>query len=253
MSSVLACDRLTVRYGGKIAVDHVTLEVPAGRMVGVIGANGAGKSTLINALAGWSRGRPEVEGEVLLGGESVSGLSAYSRAHRGLLLVPEGKGIFGGLTVEENMALVRSPGDTRDRHAFGEDEIFALFPRLRERLHHKGTALSGGERQMLAISCALRAAPRVLLLDEPSVGLAPRLVLELLKRMRQLVDRGLSILLVEQNVRAALSVVDDVYLLERGTVVAHGPAEEMREDKRVVEAYLGRSDVEIAERGSPGP
>jgi branched-chain amino acid transport system ATP-binding protein len=147
--------------------------------------------------------------------------------------------VFGGLTVEENLGLVRPPADTAGRHAFSYDEIYALFPRLRERLHHKGSALSGGERQMLAISCALRAAPRILLLDEPSVGLAPRLVLDLLVRMRELVDRGLSILLVEQNVRAALAVVDELHLLERGKVIASGPAEAMRDDARIVEAYLG--------------
>ena len=238
-NAVLACRELTVRYGGKAALEGVSLAVGAGRMVGVVGANGAGKSTLINAFAGWSRGRPTVTGEVLLDGAPMGRLAAHERARRGLLLVPEGKGVFGSLTVEENLALVRPPADPAGRHSFSLDDIYGLFPRLRERLSHRGSALSGGERQMLAISCALRAAPRILLLDEPSVGLAPRLVLDLLVRMRELVDRGLSILLVEQNVRAALAVVDELYLLERGRVVAHGPAEAMRDDERIVEAYLG--------------
>ena len=239
MTEVLACRNLTVRYGGKTALDGVSVAVGAGRMVGVVGANGAGKSTLINAFAGWSRGRPNVDGDVLLDGRSIAGLPAHQRARGGLLLVPEGKGVFGSLTVEENLALVRPPPATAGRHAFSYEEIYSLFPRLTERLRHKGSALSGGERQMLAISCALRAAPRILLLDEPSVGLAPRLVLDLLVRMRELVDRGLSILLVEQNVQAALAVVDELHLLERGSVVAHGPAETMRGDHRIVEAYLG--------------
>ena len=239
MTEVLASRNLTVRYGAKAALDGVSLAVGAGRMVGVVGANGAGKSTLINAFSGWSRGRPTVTGEVLLDGAPVGRFPPHQRAKSGILLVPEGKGVFGGLTVEENLGLVRPPADTAGRHAFAYDEIYALFPRLKERLHHRGSALSGGERQMLAISCALRAAPRILLLDEPSVGLAPRLVLDLLVRMRELVDRGLSILLVEQNVRAALAVVDELYLLERGQVVAHGPAEAMRDDTRIVEAYLG--------------
>jgi branched-chain amino acid transport system ATP-binding protein len=156
-----------------------------------------------------------------------------------LLLVPEGKGMFDGLTVEENLLVVRAPKEVRDRHLFTVEEIYALFPRLHDRRTHKGDALSGGERQMLSIGRALRAAPRMLLLDEPSVGLAPRLVLDLLLRIRELVDSGLSLLLVEQNVRAALKVVDYLYLLERGKVIAEGGVEQMRGDERIVEAYLG--------------
>jgi branched-chain amino acid transport system ATP-binding protein len=208
-------------------------------MVGMVGANGAGKSTLINALAGWSRGAPVVRGSVVLAGETVDGLPPHRRAERGLVLVPEGKGIFAELTVMENLALVRPPEDTRGRHVFSMDDIFGLFPRLAERRGHKGGMLSGGERQMVAVSRALRAAPAVLLLDEPSAGLAPRLVHELLATMRSLVDRGLSLLLVEQNVRATMELVDELYLLERGRVVAQGPAAEMKDDQRILEAYLG--------------
>ncbi|MCA0300996.1 MAG: ABC transporter ATP-binding protein [Proteobacteria bacterium] len=230
---------LSVRYGGNLAVDDVDLVVPAGRMVGMVGANGAGKSTLVNALAGWSRGRPTVRGSVHLAGQSMDGLAPHRRAERGLVLVPEGKGIFAELTVMENIALVRPPADTTGRHTFSMDDIFGLFPRLAERRSHKGGMLSGGERQMVAVSRALRAAPRVLLLDEPSAGLAPRLVYDLLSTMRALVDRGLSLLLVEQNVRATLELVDELYLLERGHVVARGPAAAMKDDPRILEAYLG--------------
>ena len=165
---------IVVRYGGNIAVDGIDVAVPAGAMVGMVGANGAGKSTLINALAGWSRGAPVVRGSVRLGGQSMDGLPPHRRAERGLVLVPEGKGIFADLTVSENLALVRPPADTSGRHAFSMDDIYSLFPRLAERRSHKGGMLSGGERQMVAVSRALRAAPRVLLLDEPSAGLAPR-------------------------------------------------------------------------------
>jgi branched-chain amino acid transport system ATP-binding protein len=239
MTAALEASGLSVRYGGNLAVDGVDLVVPAGKMVGMVGANGAGKSTLINALAGWSRGTPSVRGTVRLAGQSMDALPPYRRAERGLVLVPEGKGIFADLTVTENLALVRPPSDTTDRHVFTMDDIYGLFPRLAERRGHKGGMLSGGERQMVAVSRALRAAPKVLLLDEPSAGLAPRLVYELLATMRKLVDRGLSLLLVEQNVRATLELVDELYLLERGKVVSKGPAAAMKDDPRILEAYLG--------------
>jgi branched-chain amino acid transport system ATP-binding protein len=239
MTNELEASRISVRYGGNVAVDGIDVAVPAGQMVGVVGANGAGKSTLINALAGWSRGTPIVRGTVRLGDQAMDGLSPHRRAERGLVLVPEGKGIFADLTVSENLALVRPPADTCGRHVFSMDDIFGLFPRLAERRSHKGRMLSGGERQMVAVSRALRAAPRVLLLDEPSAGLAPRLVYELLATMRTLVDRGLSLLLVEQNVRATLELVDELYLLERGRLVAKGPAAVMKNDPRILEAYLG--------------
>jgi branched-chain amino acid transport system ATP-binding protein len=239
MTDALAASGLSVRYGGNTAVDGVDVAVPAGSMVGMVGANGAGKSTLINVLAGWSRGQPAVRGTVRLVGETMDGLPPHRRVQRGLVLVPEGKGIFADLTVTENLALVRPPADTTGRHVFSMDEIYSLFPRLAERRGHKGGMLSGGERQMVAVSRALRAAPKVLLLDEPSAGLAPRLVYELLATMRALVDRGLSLLLVEQNVRATLELVDELYLLERGKVVARGPAASMKDDPRILEAYLG--------------
>jgi branched-chain amino acid transport system ATP-binding protein len=239
MSAVLGCRGLSAWYGGNAALSDIDLAVGAGAMVGVVGANGAGKSTLVNALAGWSRGRPRLAGEVTLDGARVDGRPAHERVARGLLLVPEGKGVFNGLTVDENLALVRPPADVRGRHVFTRDDVFTLFPRLAERRRHAGGTLSGGERQMLALSRALLAAPRVLVMDEPSVGLAPRLVFDLLLRVRRLVDRGLPVLLVEQNVRAALEVVDELYLLERGRVIAHGTPTAMRDDRRLVDAYLG--------------
>ncbi len=239
MSAVLACRQLSVRYAGNVALSDVAIEVPSGTMIGLVGANGAGKSTLVNALAGWSRGRAVVTGNILLEGDSIEGLAAHQRVRRGLTLVPEGKNIFAELTVDENLALVRPPADIRDRHLFTISDVFDFFPRLAERRHHKGAALSGGERQMLAVGRALLAGPRVLMLDEPSAGLAPRLISDLLSRIRLLVDRGLPVLLVEQNVKAALKVVDHLYLLERGRIVGQGPAKEMAADHRIVEAYLG--------------
>jgi branched-chain amino acid transport system ATP-binding protein len=247
MSAMLACEHLSVRYAGNVALADVAIDVPSGQMVGLVGANGAGKSTLVNALAGWSRGRAVVTGRITLEGQDIAGLAAHQRVGRGLTLVPEGKNVFAELTVDENLALVRPPLDTKDRHLFTIPDVFDFFPRLAERRHHKGAALSGGERQMLAVGRALLAGPRVLMLDEPSAGLAPRLISDLLSRIRLLVDRGLPVLLVEQNVKAALKVVDHLYLLERGRVVGQGPAKEMAADHRIVEAYLGT----IAEGAAP--
>jgi branched-chain amino acid transport system ATP-binding protein len=239
MSGVLECENLSVRYAGNVALSDIAVSVAAGKMVGLVGANGAGKSTLVNAFAGWSRGRAVVSGAVRLRGEGIDSLAAHERVARGLTLVPEGKNIFTELTVDENLALVRPPADTTGRHTFTVPEVFDFFPRLAERRGHKGAMLSGGERQMLAIGRALLAGPRVLMLDEPSAGLAPRLIFDLLSRIRLLVDRGLPVLLVEQNVKAALKVVDHLYLLERGRIVGEGPAGVMAADHRIVEAYLG--------------
>ncbi|MDE2377657.1 ABC transporter ATP-binding protein [Bradyrhizobium sp.] len=239
MSGVLQSEELSVRYAGNVALSGVNIAVPAGKMVGLVGANGAGKTTLVNALAGWSRGRPVVTGAVKLKERRIEKLAAHERVAQGLTLVPEGKNIFAELTVDENLALVRPPSDNAGRHTFGIAEIFEFFPRLAERRSHKGASLSGGERQMLAIGRALRAGPSVLMLDEPSAGLAPRLIADLLSRIRLLVDRGLPVLLVEQNVKAALKVVDHLYLLERGRIVDEGPADVMAADHRIIEAYLG--------------
>jgi branched-chain amino acid transport system ATP-binding protein len=239
MSVVLQGEDLSVRYGGNVALAGVSIGVAAGKMVGLVGANGAGKTTLVNALAGWSRGQATVTGAVRLGGTSIENLAPHERVAHGLTLVPEGKNIFVELTVDENLSLVRRPADTAGRHSFSIAEVFDFFPRLAERRSHRGAALSGGERQMLAVGRALLACPRVLMLDEPSAGLAPRLITDLLSRIRLLVDRGLPVLLVEQNVKAALKVVDHLYLLERGRIVGEGPAEVMAADHRIIEAYLG--------------
>ncbi len=240
MSAVLAVEDLLVAHGGLPAVAVPGLALAPATLSGVVGANGAGKSTLINAIAGWSRGSPAVRGRVWLGGEDVSGLPAHERARRGITLVPEGHGVFLRLSVEDNLRAVRA-ADGPGRRSFTVAEVFGLFPRLEERRVNPAGSLSGGERQMLALGRALRMGPRVLLLDEPSIGLAPRLVLALLQTVRRLVDDGLTVLLVEQNVRAAAEVVDTLLLLERGRVVASGPVGVMRDDPRIVDAYLGTS------------
>ncbi|HVZ06285.1 ABC transporter ATP-binding protein [Rhodopila sp.] len=239
MRAALEVEKLSVSYGGDPAVSVPHLALPAGTLAGVVGANGAGKSTLVNGLLGWSRGPARASGVVKLDGETLNGLPTYQRVQRGLVLVPEGLAVFGTMLVEENLRSTRPHGPEAERRAFSVDHVFALFPRLAERRANRAASLSGGERQMLAIGRALRLGPKVLLLDEPSIGLAPRLVLTLLLTIRKLADAGLSVLLVEQNVRAAMEVVDHLYLLERGRIIADGPIGAMRDDPRIVEAYLG--------------
>jgi branched-chain amino acid transport system ATP-binding protein len=230
---------LQVDYAGNRAVDVHTLSVSRGEMVGVVGANGAGKSTLVNALIGWSRGDPVVRGEVELSGQRITAWSAHERVRAGLALVPEGRLVFGRMTVEDNLTTAFVPRAAAGQRVYSRDEIFELFPRLLERRQHLGSQLSGGERQMLGIGRALMMGPQLLLLDEPSIGLAPMLVSQVLQTLRKLAASGLAILLVEQNVRAALEVVDRLVLLERGRVVLEGPAAQMGSDPRIAQAYLG--------------
>lgn len=239
MKPMLAAEDIHVRYGGSVALDRVSIAVAPRRMIAVAGPNGAGKSTFVNALAGWSRGQPRVSGNIVLDGVNILGYQPHRIANLGLQHVPEGKNVFADLTVAENLSLVRVPQDREGRHLYTLEQVLALFPRLHERRSHKGGQLSGGERQMLAVSRALLAGPKVLLLDEPSVGLAPRLIMELLSVIRRLVDDGLPVLLVEQNIRAALEVADELYLMERGRIVAHGDAASMRQHEQIVNAYLG--------------
>jgi branched-chain amino acid transport system ATP-binding protein len=238
-NAVLTVRDLRVAYAGNQALDLKSLDVGLGEVVGVVGANGAGKSTLVYALAGWSRGAPRLSGEVALGGQRVDGRPTHERIRSGLLLVPEGRLVFGRMNVEDNLSTAFVPLAAPGRKVYTRDEIYELFPRLKERRHHLGSQLSGGERQMLGIGRALMMGPRVLLLDEPSSGLAPKLVQQVLDTMRTLARSGLSILLVEQNVRAALEVVDRLLLLERGRVVLEGPAAQVGNDPRIAQAYLG--------------
>jgi branched-chain amino acid transport system ATP-binding protein len=239
VSTLLEVGELHVRYGHSEALHGVALTVADGELVAVAGTNGAGKSTLVNAVAGWSRGRATVTGTVRLAGRDVSRLPAHRRSRMGAVLVPEGKGVFDQMTVEENLLLVRPP-NSGGRKRYEVQDIYAIFPQLLERRRARCSTLSGGERQMVAIGRALRAAPTLLILDEPSVGLAPRLVAEVLSHIRDLVTHGLSVLLVEQNVRATLEVADRLYLLEQGRVAGSGTADEMRDDERIATAYLGK-------------
>ncbi|GAA5234130.1 ABC transporter ATP-binding protein [Verticiella sediminum] len=232
---------LSARYGKVNAVLEAALQVGAGQIVTVIGANGAGKSTLLNAIMGALPTSGSADGLVVYDGQQVQDWRVERRVAVGMSLVPEKRELFASMTVEDNLLL----GGFR-RFRAGErdwrdemENVFRLFPRLKERrAQHAGT-LSGGERQMLAVGRALMAKPRLLMLDEPSLGLAPRIVREIFHIISGLRETGVATLLVEQNARAALQVADYGYVLETGEVVLHGPARELADNPRVVESYLG--------------
>ena len=228
---------LHVAYGKVEALHGVALEVPAGAIVSVIGPNGAGKTTLLAAAMGLLPAR----GEVRFDGRDVGALPVESRVALGMSLVPERRELFGEMTVEDNLRLGAYQRVQRGERGAHRDlgGVYALFPRLRERSAQLAATLSGGERQMLAIGRALMARPRLLLLDEPSLGLAPRIVREILHTVTALRDGGVSVLLVEQNARAALQIADRGCVIETGELVLAGSAAELAADARVVESYLG--------------
>ena len=234
---LLRLDRLQAGYGQVEVLHGVSLAVPAGQIVALVGPNGAGKTTLMGAVMGLLPGRG---GRVLYQGEPAGSTEALVGA--GAVLVPEQRALFTDMSVEDNLLLgfyTRRRAGERDAGPAMRD-VFAIFPRLEERRRQFAATLSGGERQMLALGRALMGRPRLLLLDEPSLGLAPLLVREIFRVLGQLRQRGLAILLVEQNVRAALQVSDYGYVLEMGEIVAEGPAATLAQDRRVLETYLGQ-------------
>ncbi len=235
---LLAVRGLRVRYGKVEALRGVDVSVGRGRIAAVIGPNGAGKTTLLSAVAGLL---PCAAGRIALDGAEIAGAAVEENVARGMSLVPETRALFAGMTVEDNLRLgaFSLPRAGRGRWAALRDEVFRIFPRLRERRRQLAGTLSGGERQMLALGRALMASPRLLLLDEPSLGLAPRVVREIFEVVVELRRRGVSVLLVEQNARAALQIADEGFVLETGEVTLAGSAAALAADPRVVETYLG--------------
>lgn len=231
---MLEVEDLRTEYGPVCAVDGVSLSVPKGQVIAVLGANGAGKTSLLRTISGLV---PATGGRVALDGQDITALPVEAIVRRGLAHVPEGRGVIAELTVAENLRL---GGLWRGRDAAPLDEIYELFPRLRERLHQPASLLSGGERQMLSIGRALVARPQALLLDEPSLGLAPLLVAQIMGLIRRLADTlGLAVLLVEQNARSALSVANRGVVLNLGRVVADEDARRLTADEGLRHAYLG--------------
>ena len=228
---------LSVSYGPVEAVHQVRLDVNEGEIVTVIGPNGAGKTTLLCAAMGLL---PST-GAISLAGERIARPSVEAMVARGVALVPEKRELFGEMSVEDNLLLGGFARWRRGQRDQGQrmQEVFDIFPRLRERRLQMASTLSGGERQMLAIGRALMARPRLLMLDEPSLGLAPLVVREVLQVVSSLRDHGVSVLLVEQNARAALRVADRAYVLEMGAVALSGPAQDLLNDRRIIDTYLG--------------
>ncbi len=232
----LRLNDLRVSYGGIAAVKGISLEVERGEIVTLIGANGAGKTSTLKAIVGLV---PTQSGEVTLFGESLRGVPTHRIVARGVALVPEGRAIFGNLTVSENLELGaflrREPVELAGRLA----RVLKLFPRLSERMAQEAGTLSGGEQQMLAIGRALMGDPKLLLLDEPSLGLAPKLVEQIFEAIVEVARGGLTILLVEQNTRLALETASRAYVLVTGELALAGACSELREDPRIKGAYLG--------------
>jgi branched-chain amino acid transport system ATP-binding protein len=237
MTALLEVQDLHAGYGRAEVLRGLALAVQPGSVVTVVGPNGAGKSTLLNALMGLLPAR----GRVLYEGADVAELSLEERVMRGLALVPEKRELFSTMSVEDNLLLGGWRPMKQRQSSWRQtlDEVYALFPRLKERREQASGTLSGGERQMLAIGRALMGRPKLLMLDEPSLGLAPLIVKEIFSIIETLRARGVSILLVEQNARAALQVADHGYVLETGDIVLQGPAADLAADPRVIESYLG--------------
>jgi branched-chain amino acid transport system ATP-binding protein len=227
---------LTIAYGKHVALDQATLSVEAGHMVAILGANGAGKSSLLNAVGG--RVTPQ-SGSITFKGRSLLDLPAHHLVAQGIALVPEGRGIFPALTVEENLNLGALPDRARDGVTARKTEVFELFPKLSQRRRQIAGTMSGGEQQMVAIGRALMSNPDLLLLDEPSLGLAPIVVKEVFAALSRIRESGLTILIVEQNARATLELADFAYLMEVGRISGSGPAEQIKTDPSVVRAFLG--------------
>lgn len=235
---MLRVDNLHAAYGDIRVLKGINLEIRKGEIVCLLGANGAGKSTMLKVISGILR---PSQGNVLFEGKDITRYSPHEIVRRGLSHVPEGRQIFSRLTVMQNLLLGGYPRRSKKTEAQELfDFIFNLFPILKERLKQKGGTLSGGEQQMLAISRGLMSRPRLLLLDEPSLGLAPMIVKEIFRVIKDLCSREISILLVEQNVTGALNIADRGYIMETGKITTHGKAADMQGDDEVRRRYLGR-------------
>jgi len=233
---MLSASGLEARYGEVVALWDVSLEIRAGELVAVVGPNGAGKSTLINAISGLVE---LSHGEVRFEGASIAGADTEARVRSGIVQCPEGRKLFPEMTVEENLLMGAYTRADRAQVAASLDEVYQLFPILAERRRQVAQTMSGGQQQMVAIGRALMAKPRLLMLDEPSLGLAPIVVREVFELLKRIHAKGMTLLLVEQNVYQTLEIADRAYVLENGRIALEGKGRELLEDRHMREAYLG--------------
>ncbi|RGE45108.1 ABC transporter ATP-binding protein [Comamonas testosteroni] len=234
---MLEVRNISVNYGKHEALHEVSLQVQPGELVVMLGANGAGKSSLLKALGGMVT--PRAGASAQLSGKELMQLPAHAIVQSGLALVPEGRGVFGDLSVKENLLLGAQPQRARANEAKNLEQVFALFPKLRDRLPQAVRTMSGGEQQMVAVGRALMSQPDILLLDEPSLGLSPLMCKELFAALARIKTLGMGVLLVEQNARQSLAIADRGYLLETGRIVGEGSAQELSSSAAVRRAYLG--------------
>jgi branched-chain amino acid transport system ATP-binding protein len=234
---MLRLEKVSVAYGKHEALHEVSLGVEPSRTTVILGANGAGKTTLLNTIAGLVRARPG--GRIFFQEKPIEHEYPHNVVAAGIALVPEGRRLFGDMTVIDNLRLGSYTPHARANEAAGIEKMLAMFPRLAERRNQLARTMSGGEQQMLAIGRALMSEPKVLLLDEPSLGLSPRLVSDLFSTLRKITEGGQSVLLVEQNAHQSLRLADRVYVLENGRIIRSGTADDMRQDKVIQQAYLG--------------
>jgi len=233
---MLLVDHLDVKYAEQWALRGVSMEINDGDLVCLIGSNGSGKTTLLNCISGFISAQ---SGQILFDGYNIKGLSPDRVCRLGIVQVPEGRKLFVNMTVEENLEMGAYLSAARKKYRQNLERVYGMFPRLQERRGQPAGSLSGGEQQMLAIGRGLMSCPRFLMLDEPSLGLAPIAAEEIFEIVRELKQEGLSILLVSQEVHRSLALADVGYLLENATITLHGPASELAQDPRIKEAYLG--------------
>lgn len=236
MQTMLKINDLNVFFGGIHALKGISFDVPKGKIITLIGANGAGKSTTLRSICGLIKPRG---GKIKFDNKEITNIPTDKIVKKGIALIPEGRKIFPNLTVQENLSLGAFARTDKNETAKDLEWVYELFPRVKERLWQKGGTLSGGEQQMLAVARGLMSRPKLLMLDEPSLGLAPLLVKEIFDIIKRIHREGMTVLLVEQNAFAALKIADYAYVLETGKVVLQGTGEELLQDERVKKAYLG--------------
>ena len=236
MSEILSIKNLKLNYGPIAAIKCIDLSVGEGQIVAILGANGAGKTSTLKVISGLLK---PSDGEIIFEGKNIAGKPAHKIAQQGIMQSPEGRHVLIGLTVEENLRVGGYNIKSKEELARNFDRVYTLFPRLKERAKQQSSTLSGGEQQMLAIGRALMGSPKILVLDEPSLGLAPLLIKDIFNTLLKIKEEGTTILIVEQNALSTLKIADYAYVLELGKISMHGKAEDLIKDERLIAAYLG--------------